>query len=93
MSAEYRNDFILLQDKFGRLFHIISKAVKSWVPVDDLKEYLCENFDDFKFSLQEASTTDDVMKAVRNQLQIGIAQMIVFLTFSMFTSVPPEQSV
>ena len=67
MSAEYRNDFILLQDKFGRLFHIISKAVKSWVPVDDLKEYLCENFDDFKFSLQEASTTDDVMKAVRNQ--------------------------
>ena len=67
MSAEYKNDFILLQDKFGRLFRSISEAAKSQVPVDDLKEYLCENFDEFKIPLQEASTTDDVMKAVRNQ--------------------------
>ena len=67
MSAEYKRDFILLQDKFGRLFRSISKAVKSQVPVDDLKEYLCENFDEFNIPLQETSTTDDVMKAVRNQ--------------------------
>ena len=67
MSVEYKRDFILLQDKFGTLFRSISNAVKSQVPVDDLKEYLCETFDDFKIPLQETSTTDDVMKAVRNQ--------------------------
>ena len=67
VSAEYKRDFILLQDKFGTLFRSISKAVKSQVPVDDLKEYLCENFPEFNISLQKASTTDDVMKAVRNQ--------------------------
>ena len=67
MSAEYKRDFILLQDEFGTLFRSISKAVKSQVPVDDLKEYLCETFPEFKIPLQDASTTDDVMKAVRNQ--------------------------
>ena len=67
MSVEYKKDFILLQDKFGTLFRSISKAVKSQVPVDDLKEYLCETFPEFKILLQEASTTDDVMKTVRNQ--------------------------
>ena len=49
------------------MFRSISKAVKSQVPVDDLKEYLCETFPEFKILLQEASTTDDVMKTVRNQ--------------------------
>ena len=63
MSAEYKRDFILLQDKFGRLFRSVNMAVKSQVPVDDLKEYLCENF---KIPLQKATTTDDVMKVVRN---------------------------
>ena len=67
MSAEYKRDFILLQDKFGTLFRSISKAVYSQVPVDDLKEYLCENFPEFNIPLQKASTTGDVMKAVRNQ--------------------------
>ena len=67
MSAEYKRDFILLQDKFGTLFCSISKAVKSQVPVDNLKEYLCQTFPEFKISLQEVSTTDDVMEAVRNQ--------------------------
>ena len=67
VSAEYKSDYILLQDKFGTLFRSISEAVKSQVPVDDLKEYLCENFDDFNIPFQDANTTDDVMKAVRNQ--------------------------
>ena len=67
MSVKYKRDFILLQDKFGTLFRSISKAVKSQVPVDNLKKYLCETFPEFKISLQEASTTDDVMEAVRNQ--------------------------
>ena len=67
VSAKYKRDFIVLQDKFGTLFRSISKAVKSQVPVDNLKEYLCETFPDFKIPLQEASTTDDVMKVVRNQ--------------------------
>ena len=67
VSAEYKRDFILLQDKFGRLFHSFSKAANSQVPVDNLKDYLCETFPEFKILLQEASTTDDVMKAVRNQ--------------------------
>ena len=67
MSAEYKRDFILLQDKFGTFFRSISKAVYSQVPVDDLKEYLCENFPEFNIPLQKASTTGDVMKAVRNQ--------------------------
>ena len=67
MSAEYKRDFILLQDKFGTLFRSISEAVKSQVPVDNLKEYLCETFPEFKNLLQEASTTDDVMKVVRDE--------------------------
>ena len=67
VSAKYKRDFILLQDKFGTLFRSISKAVKSQVPVDNLKEYLCQTFPEFKISLQEVSTTDDVMEAVRNR--------------------------
>ena len=67
MSAKYKRDFILLQDKFGTLFRGISKDVKFQVPVDNLKEYLCQTFPEFKISLQEVSTTDDVMEAVRNQ--------------------------
>ena len=48
--------------------HCICKAVNCQVPVDDLKRYLSENFDEFTIPLQEASnTTDDVMKVVRNQ--------------------------
>ena len=67
MSAKYKRDFIHLQGSFGRLFDSMCETVKSHVPVDDLKRYLCRTFSEFESLLQDTNTTDDVMKAVRNE--------------------------
>ena len=67
MSAEYKRDFIRLQASFARMFDSMCETVKSQVPVDDLKRYLCRTFSEFKLLLQDAVTTDDVMEAVRNE--------------------------
>ena len=67
MSAEYKRDFIRLQGSFGRMFYSMCETVKSQVPVDDLKQYLCQYFREFQILLQDAVTTDDVMEAVRNE--------------------------
>ena len=67
MSAEYKRDFIRLQASFGRMFDSVCETVKSQVPVDDLKRYLCRTFCEFQILLQDAVTTDDVMEAVRNE--------------------------
>ena len=66
VSAEYKRDFIHLQDSFGGLFDSICETVKSHVSVDDLKRYLCRTFSEFE-NLHDASTTDDVMEAVRKE--------------------------
>ena len=67
MSAEYKRDFIRLQASFGRMFDRMCDTVRSQVPVDDLKRYLCRTFSEFQILLQDAVTTDDVMEAVRNE--------------------------
>ena len=67
MSPEYKRDFIRLQVSFARMFDSVCETVKSQVPVDDLKRYLCRTFSEFQILLRDAVTTDDVMKAVRNE--------------------------
>ena len=67
MSAEYKRDFIRLQGNFGRMFDNMCETVRSQVPVDDLKRYLCRYFREFQILLRDAVTTDDVMEAVRNE--------------------------
>ena len=67
MSAKYKRDFIHLQGSFGRLFDSMCETVNSHVPVDYLKRYLCRTFSEFESLLQDTNTTDDVMKAVRNE--------------------------
>ena len=67
MSAEYRRDFIRLQGSFARMFDSMCETVGSQVPVDGLKRYLCRSFSEFEILLQDAVTTNDVMKAVRNE--------------------------
>ena len=49
------------------MFDSVCETVKSQVPVDDLKRYLCRTFSEFQILLQDAVTTDDVMEAVRNE--------------------------
>ena len=67
VSAVYKRDFIHLQGSFGRMFDSVCETVKSQVPVDDLKRYLCRTFSEFEIPLQDAVTTDYVMKTVRNE--------------------------
>ena len=67
MSAEYKRDFIRLQASFARMFDSICETVKSQVPVNSLKRHLSQSFSEFEILLQDAVTTDDVMKAVRNE--------------------------
>ena len=67
MSAEYKRDFIRLQGSFARMFDSICETVRSQVPVDNLKRHLTQSFSEFEILLQDAVTTDDVMKAVRNE--------------------------
>ena len=67
MSAEYKRDFIRLQGSFARMFDSICETVRSKVPVNNLKRHLTQSFSEFEIILQDAVTTDDVMKAVRNE--------------------------
>ena len=67
VSAEYKRDFIHLQGSFGRLFDSMCETVKSQVPVDDLKRYLCRTFSEFEILLQDAVGTDGVMETVRKR--------------------------
>ena len=67
MSAEYKRDFIRLQASFGRMFDSMCETVRSQVPVNNLKQHLSQFFSEFEILLQDAVTTDDVMKAVRNE--------------------------
>ena len=66
VSAEYKRDFVDLQDKFGDMFDEVHRDVKR-VPVDDLKQYLCNMFHELETDVQDADTTNDVMKVVRNE--------------------------
>ena len=67
MSAEYKRDFIRLQASFARMFDSMCETVRSQVPVNNLKQHLSQFFSEFEILLQDAVTTDDVMKAVRNE--------------------------
>ena len=67
MSAEYKRDFIRLQASFARMFDSMCETVRSQVPVHNLKRHLSQSFSEFEILLQDAVTTDDVMKAVRNE--------------------------
>ena len=67
MSAEYKRDFIRLQGSFARMFDSMCETVRSQVPVNNLQRYLSQSFSEFEIPLQDAVTTDDVMKAVRNE--------------------------
>ena len=67
MSAEYKRDFIHLQGSFGKLYRSLCETVKSQVPVKALKQHLCQTFSEFEIALQDISTVDNVMKAVRKE--------------------------
>ena len=53
------------------MFDKIQKAVKLHVQVDDIKQYLCDRFDDLKTDVQNADTTNDVMKVVHNECTLA----------------------
>ena len=67
VSAQYRRDFVDLQDKFGDMFDKLQKDVEVHVQVDKLKQYLYRRFDDLQTDIQDAVTTDDIMKVVHNE--------------------------
>ena len=66
----YRRDFVRLQSRFGSMFASIMEMVKVHVPVDNLKQYLCQTFPEFKESFKDDDTVDDVMTAVRNECSL-----------------------
>ena len=53
------------------MFDELQKAVKLHVQVDDIKQYLCDRFDDLKTDVQDADTTNDVMKVVHNDCTLA----------------------
>ena len=59
-----------LQSCFGSMFESILEMVKTHVPVDDLKQYLCQTFPEFEESFQESDTVTDVMTAVHNDCSL-----------------------
>ena len=59
-----------LQDSFSSMFEIILEMVKTHVQVDNLKQYLCQTFHEFKESFQDTNTVDDVMTTVRNECSL-----------------------
>ena len=67
MSAEYKEDFIDLQNGFGRMFDFSCVALQTHVPTADLKKYLCRTFPELVIPLEDAITTDDVMEVIRNK--------------------------
>ena len=71
MSVQYRKDFVDLQEKFGDMFDELQKDVKLHVQVYDLKQYLCSRFPDLETDVQDADTTNDVMKVVCNECTLA----------------------
>ena len=67
VSAEYKEDFIDLQNGFGRMFDFSCVALQTHVSAAGLKKYLCRTFPELVIPLQDASTTDDVMEVIRNK--------------------------
>ena len=63
VSAEYKEDFIDLQDSFGNVFD--SLCSRSHVSVAALKEYLCQNFPELVLPLRDVFTIDNVIEIVR----------------------------
>ena len=59
VSAQYKEDFIELQDSFGNVFDGLCLALRtdlrSHVSVAALKEYLCRTFPELVFPLQDAN--------------------------------------
>ena len=71
MSAQYKTDFVELQDKFGDMFDELQKNVKLRVQVDDLKQYLCSRFRELKTVVQDADTTNEIMTVVQNECTLA----------------------
>ena len=71
VSAQYKEDFIELQDSFGNVFDGLCLALRtdlrSHVSVAALKEYLCRTFPELVFPLQDVITIDNVIEVVRNE--------------------------
>ena len=53
------------------MFDELCKNVKLHVPVDDLKQYLCDRFRELETDVQNAGTTNDVMKVVHNECTLA----------------------
>ena len=67
VSAQYKEDFIELQDSFGNVFDCLCLALRSYVSVATLKEYLCRTFPELVFPLRDVITIDIVIEVVRNE--------------------------
>ena len=65
IGDHYRKDYERLKAEFCSMFHCVQKNVKHNVSVDDLKQYLCDMFDELKSPLQDADTMDKIMNVVR----------------------------
>ena len=59
-----------LQSCFSTMFTSILEMVKKHILLNDLKQYLCQTFPEFKKSFQDGDTVDDVMTAVRNECSL-----------------------
>ena len=59
-----------LQSCFSSMFTSILETVTKHVLVNDLKQYLCQTFPEFKKSFQNGDTVDDVMTVVRNECSL-----------------------
>ena len=53
------------------MFDELQKDVKLHVPVDDLRKYLCIRFRELETDVQDADTTNDVMKVVHNECTLA----------------------
>ena len=53
------------------MFDELQKDVKLHVQVDDHKQYLCSRFHDLETNVQDADTTNDVMKVVHNECTLA----------------------
>ena len=52
------------------MFASILEMVRTNVPVDNLKQYLCQTFPEFEELFQDGDTVDDVMTTVRNECSL-----------------------
>ena len=70
VSAEYKRDFVRLQDNFGSMFEeICSNAHSQHIPVEDLKRYL-DRFPEFQNIPDSADTIDCVMTYARKECSL-----------------------